>query len=303
MVDHDSGGHQHQHGHAHGHHHGDIDDARSRRWAEDLELEGEVTLDFVTSTVDRLEALPDWTPPRRVADIGSGPGVATCEFARLLPGAEVIAFDPSEAMLERAMERVERFGLTDRVRVVQGEMPHDLTRLDQVDLVWASMSLHHVGDEVAALRALHDIVTTGGLIVIAEMADPMRMLPADLGRGRPGLVDRLEHCWTTWFRDMRHGLDASVESEDVAAMITAAGFSVVDDRVARIRLQPPLTSELRAFVAQTLTRARSQLASMLDADDVEVIDELLDPGSALSIARRDDVFVEASRRIVIARVG
>ncbi len=305
MTDHEHHpAHDHGHGHgAHQHHHGEMDEAAAVRWAADIEVEGEMMLGFVTATVEQLQSRPEWTAPQRVADLGSGPGVAACELARLFPASEVIAFDPSEPMLQRARARIDRLGLADRVSTVAGEMPHDLDRVGEVDLVWASMSLHHVGDEVTALRALRGILAPGGVIAIAEMADPMRTLPSDLGTGRPGLADRLEQCWTAWFRDMRHGLDSSVESQDLATMVAAAGLTILDDRVERIRLAPPLDDPTKAFVAQVLTRARAQLASMLDADDLATIDVLLDEDDRSSIARRDDVFVEASRRIVIARVS
>ena len=98
-YDHARGAHQpHGHGHVH------LDEADWEARAVDAELEGELLLGFVTDTARWIDELrgPDAPPVRRVLDIGSGPGVGTCELARRFPDAHVIAVDGSPAMLERA---------------------------------------------------------------------------------------------------------------------------------------------------------------------------------------------------------
>lgn len=257
-------------------------------------------LEFVTSTAERVASTPGWVAPQRIADVGSGPGVAACELARLFPAAHVIAFDSSPAMLQHASARIHRLGLGGVVSVVLGEIPSELDRLGDIDLLWASMSLHHVGDEVAALRAFRPTLSPTGVVAIVEMADQIRMFPADLGIGRVGLADRLAQCGAEWFAQMRNALPSTIESQDLGVMVEAAGYTVVDDRVARVRIDVPLPEQARRFVVGTLTRTRSQLDAMLDAEDLAVLDVLLDPTNPLSVAQRDDVFVEASRRIIIA---
>lgn len=86
-----------------------------------------------------------------------------CELARLFPDADVMAVDSSPAMLDG---------------------------LPPADVIWASMSLHHIGDEVASLRLLGALLEPDGLIAAAELAEPMRLLPDDLDIGRPGLSGR-----------------------------------------------------------------------------------------------------------------
>ncbi|MDQ3642214.1 MAG: hypothetical protein M3450_12320 [Actinomycetota bacterium] len=61
------------------------------------------------------------------------------------------------------------------------------------------MSLHHIGDEMALLRVLHDLLEPSGLIAIAELAEPMRVLPGLLDVGPPGLAERLDRVGTRWF--------------------------------------------------------------------------------------------------------
>jgi SAM-dependent methyltransferase len=234
-------------------------------------------------------------------DVGAGPGVAACELARLFPTADVIAFDSSPAMLARAQARSDTHGGGGRVRTVLGELPHGLRDSGLFDMIWASMSLHHVGDEVGALTALRESLVPGGTIAIVEMADPMRVLPADLGMGRPGLGDRMQARHKEWFGRMRNSLPGAVASRDLADMVSDAGLAVLDDRVDRLRFDPPLTDNARTVATGMLERARSQLDASLDADDRSVLDALLDPNNPLSFAQRTDVFIDASHRIILAQ--
>ncbi len=96
---------------AHPHHHGPVhlDEADWQEFAAQTELEGEMLIGFVTGTVGRVKALrgPEAPQVHRVLDIGSGPGVGTCELARLFPGAHVVAVDGSPAMLSRVTRRAD----------------------------------------------------------------------------------------------------------------------------------------------------------------------------------------------------
>jgi SAM-dependent methyltransferase len=280
-----------------------MDEAHWEAWAAQTELEGEVLLAFVTDTAARVAELrgPDAPPVRRVLDIGSGPGVGTCELAMRFPRSEVIAVDGSPAMLERAIRRAADHGLHDRISAHLAELPDGLDGLERADVIWASLSLHHVGDEVAALRLLGGLLEPSGLLAVAEMAEPMRLLPDDLGIGRPGLVHRLEDAGSTWFAAMREGLPGSVPSAELTSMVTSAGLEVVDQRLARHRIDPPLADDARRFMLGHLRRTRGNLDDRLDEDDLHTLDVLIDADDPRSVMHRSDVFVAASRQIVIAR--
>jgi SAM-dependent methyltransferase len=295
--------HTHHHGHAHG------EDVDWEALAAHTELEGELLLDFVTSSARWVAELRDADAPpvRRVLDIGSGPGVGTCELARLFPDAQVVAVDGSTAMLDRTTRRAAAHGLDGRVTTHLAELPDGLDGLggpgglDPADVIWASMSLHHLGDETNALRVLRDLLDPSGLLAVAEVAEPMRVLPDDLDVGRPGLVDRLDGAESDWFAAMRAGLPGSVPSTELASMVRAAGFDVVGSRVARQRVDPPLTVAARQVVVERVRRARHQLDELLDDDDLRTLDVLGDDDDPRGVMHRTDVFVASSRQIVVAR--
>lgn len=303
---HDQQPHDHQphsHGHGHGHGHVRFDEADWEAMAATAELEGELFLGYVTDTARWVteQRGPGAPPVRRVLDIGSGPGVGTCELARRFPDAQVVALDGSPAMLERARQRAVALGLDRRVTTLLAELPEGLDGIEPVDVIWASMSLHHVGDETAALAALRAALTPTGLLAIAEVAEPMRVLPDEVDVGRPGLMARIDEADSEWFASMRAGLDGSVPSDDLAAMVAAAGFDVVGSRLARQRFDPPLSPGARQVAVSRIRRARSQLEGRIDADDDRALEVLGDADDPRSVLHRPDTFVASSRQIVLAR--
>jgi SAM-dependent methyltransferase len=287
--------HRHQHVH--------LDEADWSASADRTELEGELLLSFVTDAATTARGLREAgaEPVRRVLDIGSGPGVGTCELARIFPEAVVIAVDSSPAMLERVERRTSRLGLDGRVRTHLADLPGGIADLGPADVIWASMSLHHVGDEVAGLRAVAALLAPDGLLAIAERADPMRVLPDDLDIGRPGLADRLDRASAAWFAAMRHGLPSSVPSADVPSMVNQAGLDVIVAHVATASLDAPVSAGARQVALHSLRGARERFASDLDEEDLTTLDILTDPDDPRSVQHRPDVLIVASRQLAIAR--
>lgn len=289
----------------HHHHHGPVhlDEADWREFAAQTELEGEVLLGFVTGTMERVKVLrtPEAPAVRRVLDIGSGPGVGTCELARLFPEAHVVAVDGSPAMLSRATQLAEEHGLGPQLTTHLAELPGGLDGLGPVDLIWASLSLHHVGDEIGVLRLLHALLEPQGVLAVAEVAEPMRVLPDALEVGPPGFTERLDHAGATWFVAMREGLTDAVPSTDLPSMLTSAGFEILSSRIVRQSFDPPLSEVARRMVLGHLRRTRKHVDELLDDEDLDAIDVLTDADDPRGVMRRPDVFVAASREIVIAR--
>src|SRR5688572_9070061 len=145
----------HARSHADGgeHHHVHFD---SPEMVAHLELENEVlaplNMAAIAIVADRCEQ--QRLDVRRVIDVGAGPGVIACALAERFPAATVAAVDGSAAMLEHARARAERLGLADRVTTVRAELPADFGILGTADVVWASLAIHHIGNEIDALRRL-----------------------------------------------------------------------------------------------------------------------------------------------------
>ena len=305
MTKHTENGHDGHHGqqrgpaaHGHGHEPGDFD------WdvmAPVLEKNAELSLDQYGETARWVAGLSGAPEVRRVLDIGSGPGVVTCLLAEAFPDAEVVAVDGTPALLERAEARARRLGLGDRVRTLHAELPDDLGTLEEADLIWAGNSLHHVGDQRAVLAAFAGLLRPGGTVALVEGGLPTRHLPRDIGIGRAGLEARVDAASADWFAEMRAALPgAKEETEDWNALFGAVGLKPRGTRSFLLDLPAPVSATARAHAVETFTRQRDVLGDRLTAEDVAVLDRLLDPADPAGLHRREDVFVLTARTVHVA---
>jgi SAM-dependent methyltransferase len=282
----------HHHDH-HDHHH--ADDFDWDTFGDHLEREGELLRGAV-------EAAAGWLRERhggrvrRILDVGSGPGMAAALFARVFPGAEVVAVDGSAPLLERARAR--------GVAIRQAELPRELADLGGADLVWTSRFVHHLGDQQAALDELARRLHPGGLLAVSEGGLPLRFLPRDIGIGRPGLQARLDAANEEWFAAMRAELpDATETVEDWPAMLARTGsLTPVGSRTFLTEHRPPLPEAAREQLHAYLTRMRETVAESLATDDGETLDALLDPDAPTGIRHRPDAFYLTATTVHAARV-
>lgn len=289
----------HGHGHHHGDHHLDFD---SPEMADFAELEGEVMLGLVTQAVSVVAELSGrhGVEVRRVLDIGCGPGVATCCLAQQFPSATVLAADGSSAMLQHVTTRAARLGLSERVQTRLVDLPAGLGTLDRSDVVWASMVVHHVGDEAALLQRLRENVQPGGLLAIVEFGDPLRVVLDDADLGRPGLWDRIEAAWSAWFTEMRAELPDAKPSADYPTALGDAGFDLLTDEMLRLELDAPLNERARRYAHDHVMRMRDRLEPYAPGADLEALGGLVGD-SEHSLLHRNDVRLRASRHVYVAR--
>lgn len=261
-----------------------------------LELEGDAFGPYVAQALDQLKHLT----PQRILDIGSGPGVAACQLAEKFGDAEVIAVDGSAELLARAETRAKRLGIQLHSR--QAEFPAGLKDLPRADLVWSAQVVHHVGDQLGALKDLAALLRPGGMLAIVEGGLPVRSLPRDIGFGKPGLQYRLDVATNERFDRMRAELPESVAVvEDWPAMLRAAGLVDAHSRTFLVDHPAPLPDGPRAFIRLTVERQRAGLAEFLDADDLATLDRLLDPTDPASVDLRPDLFLLTAKTVHFAR--
>ncbi|MER5278236.1 class I SAM-dependent methyltransferase [Streptomyces sp. NPDC002809] len=296
-----SQGHDHGHGGAHGNHH----DPADFDWdvmGPLLEQNAELSSEQYTEAARWIAGLPDAPEVRRVLDIGSGPGVISCLLAEAFPEAEVVAVDGTPALLERTRDRAQRLGLGDRVSTLHADIPAGLAELGRADLVWAGNTLHHMGDQRAVLAGFASSLNPGGTVALVEGGLQPRQLPRDLGFGRPGLEARMEAVQAEVFEEMRAVLpDARRENEDWAALFTAVGLTPQGTRSFLLDLAAPLGDVARDHVVADLTRRRDGLRDRLDAEDVAVLDRLLDPEDPAGLHRRRDTYLLMARTVHLGR--
>ncbi|MFB6505416.1 class I SAM-dependent methyltransferase [Streptomyces sp. NPDC002466] len=267
-----------------------------------LEQNAEISRPQYEEAARWIAGLPTAPQVRRVLDIGSGPGVVTCLLAEMFPGAEVVAVDGTPALLERAGERAERLGLGGRVRVRQADLPDDLGELGEADLIWMGNTLHHMGDQRAALAGFAGLLRPGGTVALVEGGLQPRRLPRDIGFGRPGLEARLDAINTDRFEDMRAALpDTKRESEDWSALFAAVGLEPQGTRSFLLDVPAPVPEPVRDDAVIEFGRWREAFAEYLTAEDTAALDRLLDPDDPAGLRRRPDLFLLSARTVHLGR--
>lgn len=226
----------------------------------------------------------------RIVDIGAGTGTGCLALAHLFPDAEIVAVDQSTDMLARVHAQATAAGLSNRLRTVHANLDDGWTEDGPVDLVWASMSLHHMADPDRTLKNIMAALRPGGVLAVVEDDGQPRFLPEDIGLGRPGLEARYRAAL-----EPEHAALVPHLGSDWDARFAATGVHVLQRRVFTIDLQPPLPPATGRYAHAYLARIRSALDGRLNVEDLTGLDRLLDKQGPDSVMHRKDLTVQTVR--------
>ena len=165
--------------------------------------------------------------PRRVLDVGCGPGELTQRFVDL--GADVCAIDISPRMVELTRAR----GIDAQVGDAE-QLPFEA---DDFDCVFAGWVLYHVPDVGRAVAECARVLKPGGRLVASTVRE-----------------DNLSELW--------HLIDKGLEPREPLSFSHANGaellskrFEHVERRDVEASLVFPDADTMRSFVASTIDRA------------------------------------------------
>jgi ubiquinone/menaquinone biosynthesis C-methylase UbiE len=109
--------------------------------------------------------LPEMDKPR-ILDVGCGSGVGTMELARLSNG-EIIGLDIDQSVLDRLTGKIEKAGLSDRVKTLNCSI-FDMEFADEsFDIIWSEGSIFVVGFE-RGLQEWRRFLRPGGFMVVHD---------------------------------------------------------------------------------------------------------------------------------------
>lgn len=108
--------------------------------------------------------LPAGAAPRRILDIGSGPGVITFLLGRHFPDAHVTGVDMLPEAIQNSQQIAARAGISN-VTFTQASAT-DLPFENEFDLVTCVDILEHIGDDDLALQNIFRATTPGGTLVL-----------------------------------------------------------------------------------------------------------------------------------------
>ena len=103
----------------------------------------------------------------RILDVGCGSGVPTIELARLSDG-EIIGMDVNQPLLDRLARKIEKAGLSDRVKIMKCSMLDMDFPDESFDIMWAEGSTFIIGFE-RTLREWRCFLKPKGFLVAHEM--------------------------------------------------------------------------------------------------------------------------------------
>ena len=112
-----------------------------------------------------LQNLPE---KPRILDVGCGPGMQTIELAKLSNG-RVDAVDNHQPFLEDVKKKAKNEGVSDRIRIVNGDMRALLYPNRSFYLVWSEGAIYIIGFE-KGLREWKKLLKPKGYIVVSELS-------------------------------------------------------------------------------------------------------------------------------------
>lgn len=128
----------------------------AREWdAETYDAVSDPQFEWGMEVLERLELRGDEV----AVDAGCGSGRVTEQLADRLPDGRVIAVDGSEAMVEKAKER-----LGDRADYVVSDLV-ELELETPVDILFSTATFHWIGDHDRLFRRLRAVLRPGGRLV------------------------------------------------------------------------------------------------------------------------------------------
>ncbi|MBM4419723.1 MAG: methyltransferase domain-containing protein [Chloroflexi bacterium] len=238
----------------------------------------------------------------RVLDAGCGVGGMTAVFTQLAASLEAIDLD--EQNVAETWIRVNATAGTRDVRVATGDLTALAYEDATFDLVWCSRVIHHVPDTVAAVRELVRVTRPGGTIAIREGGFPFRVLPDDIGLGERWLEDRLSAAGVGRFGRPREPEAGSVPYPFGWSQLLADACLVdVETKTFGFDSLSPLSADEEAWVTHHWRRwlTREDWRALLGPEDIEVMEQLLDPDSPHHLFRRTDLHLRAGLTVDTGR--
>lgn len=157
----------------------------NRAWFQDWANEYDSTLGKVSRhqiMLDLAVEVSGVAHGDEVLDIGCGTGLLSLKFLAAAD-CRITAIDTSPEMLALFREKVERYGLAERVQCRQASAEEMEFGPGRFDIVAATVSLHHVKEKAPVVGSIRDSLKDGGRFVLGEidldttgnLDDPVRL--------------------------------------------------------------------------------------------------------------------------------
>lgn len=128
------------------------------------ELAAKVQLEIGTRLFERLQYLK--MSPRRILDLGCGPGVFSRELAKQYPKAQIVSLDLAHAMILAARKKQ---SWRRKWSLVTADMLHMPFADGLFDLVFANQVVHWGNPMAAVFRELNRVMSANGCLMFSTL--------------------------------------------------------------------------------------------------------------------------------------
>ena len=112
------------------------------------------------------------TSTHRLLDVATGTADVAIMAERLLHPREIVGVDLSAEMLRYGRQKLDRLGLSSRIRLVQGNAERIPVEDGTFDAAVVSFGVRNFEDLDAGLRGIRRTLRTGGTLVVLEFSQP-----------------------------------------------------------------------------------------------------------------------------------
>jgi ubiquinone/menaquinone biosynthesis C-methylase UbiE len=130
------------------------------------------------STCRAFKLLKNLPAKPRIIDIGCGPGMQTIELAKL-SGGQIEALDNHQAFLDQLDLSAKKEGLSERIKIVKGDMFNLKYEKESFDLIWCEGAIFIIGFE-KGLTEWRPLLAKNGFLVLSELVWLRKDLPGEL---------------------------------------------------------------------------------------------------------------------------
>lgn len=136
-------------------------DSKARQWDENP-----VFRERAENIAAGIRAAVPLSRSMAALDYGSGSGLLSFPLKDEL--GQITLKDTSAGMLAVAEEKIAAQGVTNIV-TRQADLTADTPQDERYDLIYSSMTLHHIPDTDAILKTFHSLLNPGGWLCIADL--------------------------------------------------------------------------------------------------------------------------------------
>jgi ubiquinone/menaquinone biosynthesis C-methylase UbiE len=145
-----------------------------------------------------FHTLPKLDRPR-ILDAGCGSGVPTMELARLSNG-EITALDIDQTALDILNRKIERAGLSDRIKTMNCSILDMHFPEESFDIIWAEGSIHDIGFE-RGLQECRRFLRPNGYLMVHDEEGNVADKIEQISRCGYELIDHFVLNEDTWWKE------------------------------------------------------------------------------------------------------